>query len=246
MAKFIIRLDDACPEMNGDKWLEVERILDKYGVTPIVGVIPDNQDPEFKNIPKEDFWERVKMWQKKNWTIAQHGFQHKIVSHNTKGYFQLAVEQTTEFAGKTLEEQRELLHRGYVILKSHDIVPTCFFAPCHTFDNNTVKAIAESGYFKFVSDGYALHAYKKKDVLFLPNMFDTPHKLAGIQTFVYHPNNMNKSDMENMEEFIKNNNKNIVNADMYIDSLGNQVRSQGILGRMMELSIYLLRKMRKK
>lgn len=44
---YCLRLDDACPQMNAEKWAGVERILDKYKVRPIVGVIPENRDPDF-------------------------------------------------------------------------------------------------------------------------------------------------------------------------------------------------------
>ena len=35
---YCLRLDDACPQMNTEKWARIERILDKYKVRPIVGV----------------------------------------------------------------------------------------------------------------------------------------------------------------------------------------------------------------
>ena len=44
--EYCIRLDDACPQMNAEKWARIERILDKYKVRPIVGVIPENRDPD--------------------------------------------------------------------------------------------------------------------------------------------------------------------------------------------------------
>ena len=44
---YCLRLDDACPQMNTEKWARIERILDKYKVRPIVGVIPENRDPDF-------------------------------------------------------------------------------------------------------------------------------------------------------------------------------------------------------
>jgi hypothetical protein len=41
---YLIRLDDACPTMDAFKWRKLEKILDKYGILPIVGIIPNNQD----------------------------------------------------------------------------------------------------------------------------------------------------------------------------------------------------------
>ena len=43
--KYLIRLDDACPTMDWGKWRRMERILDKYKVKPMVGIIPENNDP---------------------------------------------------------------------------------------------------------------------------------------------------------------------------------------------------------
>jgi len=45
---YLIRLDDACSTMDSAKWQRVETILDCYGVRPLVGVIPDNNDPKQK------------------------------------------------------------------------------------------------------------------------------------------------------------------------------------------------------
>ncbi len=62
---YCLRLDDACPQMNAEKWAGVERILDKYKVRPIVGVIPENRDPDFVAVADENFWEKACEWQKK-------------------------------------------------------------------------------------------------------------------------------------------------------------------------------------
>ena len=35
MLKYIIRLDDACPNMKKDNWERVEKLLDKYNIKPI-------------------------------------------------------------------------------------------------------------------------------------------------------------------------------------------------------------------
>lgn len=56
---YCLRLDDACPQMNAEKWAGVERILDKYKVRPIVGVIPENRDPDFVAVADENFWEKA-------------------------------------------------------------------------------------------------------------------------------------------------------------------------------------------
>lgn len=62
---YCLRLDDACPQMNTEKWARIERILDKYKVRPIVGVIPENRDPDFVAVADENFWKKACEWQKK-------------------------------------------------------------------------------------------------------------------------------------------------------------------------------------
>lgn len=174
---YCLRLDDACPQMNAEKWAGVERILDKYKVRPIVGVIPENRDPDFVAVADENFWEKACEWQKKGWTIALHGLHHELHFHEPRGYYQLSHSSKTEWAGKSSTEQYEMLKQGYQILKEHGLTPTCFFAPCHTYDEATVKAIAlmkTEGCPMYISDGYALHPYQRDGVYFLPTYLIHP------------------------------------------------------------------------
>ena len=46
-------------QMNAEKWARIESILDKYKVRPIVGVIPENRDPDFVAVADENFWEKA-------------------------------------------------------------------------------------------------------------------------------------------------------------------------------------------
>ena len=67
---YLIRLDDACPYMDRAKWQRMEDILDKYGVNPLVGIIPANKDPRTM-FESEDsfFWFKAKKWEEKAWKI---------------------------------------------------------------------------------------------------------------------------------------------------------------------------------
>ena len=198
MLKYFIRLDDACPFMKREKWDRIESVLDKYGVKPIVGVIPDSLDEEFaENGVIDGFWEDyAARWQEKGWIIAQHGLHHT-----------LSKTVRTEYAGKSYGEQKTSIDEGYRILESHGIDPVCFFAPAHTFDDNTVKACADSGHFKFISDGVAVYPYRYLGMMFMPNIFDTPHRILpfGVYTFIFHPNNMEEGDLTYLESFLSQN-----------------------------------------
>lgn len=236
MLKYILRLDDACENMNEEKWKRIERLLDKYHIKPIVGIIPKNKDKEFTYSNIVDFWRKyVRRWKDKGWIVAQHGFNHN-----------LSKENRTEFSGKSLKEQKNILIKGYNVMKENDIFPECFFAPAHTFDDNTIKAIDEINKYKFISDGYALFPYNEKNVMFIPCVFDTPHKIfpIGIFTFVYHPNNMEEHDFLYLEKFLKKNYKNFeINIDFILKKFKN--RKRNIFDVFIEKMINLYRKMRK-
>lgn len=77
MGKYILRLDDACEKMDIEKWNRIESLLDKYGIKPLVGVIPSCQDPSMDEYQFDDsFWDKVNRWIAKKWTIAMHGYKH--------------------------------------------------------------------------------------------------------------------------------------------------------------------------
>ena len=56
--KFLIRLDDACPTMNIERWDKVENILDAFSIKPMVGIIPDCKDKSFQNNADPNFWNK--------------------------------------------------------------------------------------------------------------------------------------------------------------------------------------------
>ena len=83
--KFLLRFDDMCPTINWDVWQKLEDVMIEEDVRPILSVIPDNQDPILHECePNERFWERVRAWQARGWTIGLHGYQHRYVSRNCR------------------------------------------------------------------------------------------------------------------------------------------------------------------
>ena len=138
MTRYIMRLDDACPKRDIAKWDRMETLLDKYGVKPLVGVIPDCKDPDMDYFTEDaDFWTtRIASWQEKGWQLALHGYNH-IFKTNCGGIN--PVNHRSEFAGLPYEEQKRMIADGVAILRSHGINPKVFFAPAHTFDENTIK-----------------------------------------------------------------------------------------------------------
>lgn len=185
-----MRLDDASEYMDVEKWQRMEDLLDKYHIKPIVGVIPNNQDPDMVGVyPKdEQFWEKVQRWKEKGWTIALHGYTH--VFETREGGLN-PVNDRSEFAGVPLERQKEKIRAGVRILREHGIEPEIFFAPAHTFDENTLIALKEESDIRIISDTIANDIYFENGFYFIPQQSGRVRKLPfKTVTFCYHPNMM--------------------------------------------------------
>lgn len=204
MSKYIMRLDDACEKRDVAKWNRMEELLDRYEVKPLVGVIPHCEDPAMKEYPvDEHFWDCVKCWQKKDWTIAMHGYNHVYV---TKCSGINLVNARSEFAGLPIEEQKDKIKKGVLIMREHGINPKVFFAPSHTFDENTLIALKEESDIRIISDTIAMAPYSKYGFTFVPQQSGRVRKLPlGMVTFCYHPNMMKDSDFERLEIFLQKN-----------------------------------------
>ena len=64
---FLIRLDDIAENMNWDMMEKVTNLFDKFKIKPVLGIIPNNKDPELLSYPKKNinFWEQARAWKKK-------------------------------------------------------------------------------------------------------------------------------------------------------------------------------------
>lgn len=201
MSKYIIRLDDACEKMDVEKWDRMEKLLDKYKVKPLVGVIPHCEDPMMDKYESDaEFWNKVGIWKNKGWTIAMHGYNH--VYSTTCGGIN-PVNKRSEFAGLSYEDQAEKIERGWEILNGNGFHPEVFFAPSHTFDENTLKALKEKTTIRVISDTIANDVYKKDDFWFIPQQSGNVRKLPlKTVTFCYHPNTMTDKSFEILEAFL--------------------------------------------
>lgn len=203
--KYLLRLDDACPTMNAANWARIEDILNKYALKPMVGVIPDNRDSMQELSPADNnFWERVKSWENKGWTIALHGYDHCYISSDA-GINPLW--NRSEFAGLPLDEQKEKIQKGIEIFHSHQLNPKYFFAPSHTFDLNTLKALEECSDIRIISDTIATKPYKRHGFIFIPQMGGRCREMKynGIWTFCLHPSLMEDNAFTKLEKFISKN-----------------------------------------
>lgn len=206
MGNYIIRLDDAADRMDCKKWDRMEALLDKYDIKPLVGVIPNCKD-EMMNIYDcdPDFWNKVHQWDAKGWTIALHGYEH--VYCTTDGGIN-PVNKRSEFAGLSLEQQKNKIKKGVEIFRRNEVEPKVFFAPSHTFDLNTIEALKQESNIRIISDTVANKPYSQYDMTFVPQQSGKVRKLPfKVVTFCYHPNMMEEQEFIYLESFLKKYNK---------------------------------------
>ena len=203
--QYLIRLDDACPTMDAAKWQRIEDILDKHGIKPMVGIIPHNEDSQQEIAPAdENFWKKVHQWEEKGWAIALHGYNHCYNSNDGLNGLN-PMWSRSEFAGLPIEEQRDKIRRGVSIMREHDLNPKYFFAPSHTFDENTLIALRKESNIRIISDTIATRPYRYKDFIMIPQFGGQCRemKLSGLFTFCLHPNTMKDEAFEKTDKFLK-------------------------------------------
>lgn len=204
MSKYIIRLDDAADRMDCQKWNQIEHLLDKYDIKPLVGVIPNCKDKMMDIYDVDsDFWNKVHQWENKGWTIALHGYEHVYCTDD--GGIN-PVNKRSEFAGLSLEKQKHKIKNGVEIFRNHGLEPKVFFAPSHTFDLNTLEALKQESNISIISDTIANKPYSQYGMTFVPQQSGRVRKLPfNVVTFCYHPNMMTQRDFEILDVFLKTN-----------------------------------------
>ena len=213
MKNYLLRLDDASEYMDVERWLRMEQLLDIYKIKPIFGIIPRNEDEmlvsEYAQNP--DFWKLMHVWIEKGWTPAMHGYEHRYVT--TDGGIN-PVNMRSEFAGLSYEEQAQKIRKGYQILVANNIKPDIFFAPSHTFDTLTLKALYDETPIRRISDTIANDIYKEGDFWFIPQQSGVVRVLPfKTVTFCYHPNTMKDEAFLKLENFLQLYGKHFVQVD---------------------------------
>ena len=196
MTKILIRFDDICPTMNWEQWDRAKKLLDMKGKVALLGVIPDCQDPDLLiDKPRPDFWGYIKELQSQGYGIAMHGLHHVF---DTKADGLVTKRKRSEFAGHTYEKQVEKIREGKEILLSHGIETDIFFAPAHSYDENTLKALSANG-FRYLSDGKSSGAYEWHGVKLLPCRASGAANIrgAGCYTSVFHAHEWARDDKKN-------------------------------------------------
>ena len=240
--KYLIRLDDACPCMFHERWNRIEEILDEYGVKPLVGIIPANADPDTMKWQEDGhFWEKAINWEKKGWEIALHGYDHVCISNEGLNGLN-PVWARSEFAGVPLEDQRRKIAMGGAILKEHGLHPKYFFAPSHTFDENTLVALREETDIRIISDTIALKPYRENGFTFIPQIFGHCVKmpLPGVYTFCLHPNAMNDAQFAQTERFLQAHSSEFISFnDLDLENLS----GKDIISKLLSWAYFMRRKL---
>ena len=219
----LIRFDDISPYLNWDLMDKCEKLFLKYNIKPVLGVIPNNQDKELLSFKhNKNFWNKVREWQTYGWEIAIHGYNHKYTSDTFKKDF-FYYGGKSEFYGYPLDIQVSKIQKSIEIFKKNKIKTQCFFAPNHTYDLNTFKALRNLG-INQVIDGYGLFPYEQNGIQFIPQLF---HKIMilpfGIQSTQIHINTWTENDLKNFENFIDKNHEKIITYDYALTRKNNSI-----------------------
>jgi predicted deacetylase len=201
-ARYLVRFDDLCPTMNWVLWARIESVLVQHQIAPLLAVVPDNRDKKLVVGPaKPDFWNEVRKWQARSWTIGLHGYQHLYV---TKHSGIVGIQPRSEFAGLPPEAQEEKLRRGIEILRSEGIEPQMWIAPAHSFDLTTVESIKKFG-ITTISDGLAIAPHTDRNGTFwVPQqLWRFRRRPFGTWTVCFHHNHWSDKQFDQFQRDIE-------------------------------------------
>lgn len=193
-ARFLLRFDDAAPGMAWSVWDRVEALLDRHGVRPLVAVVPDNRDPNLAVEPEApDFWDRVRGWQDKGWSIGLHGHTH-VYATDRAGL--VGLNRRSEFAGLPQDQQEAKLRAGLAVFAAHGVRADAWVAPAHSFDRATLLALDRVG-LRVVSDGFhARPATDRHGIAWVPQrLWRLEPRWRGVWTVCHHVNGWSDADV---------------------------------------------------
>lgn len=224
-ARYIIRFDDITPTMDWDRWAQIEPVLDRWSVRPLLAVVPDNADGSLDvATPVLDFWDRVRAWQRRGWAIGLHGYQHRY-ERQDGGI--LDLHNSSEFAGLPIEEQRRKIQAGLEIFRQEGVRADSWVAPGHSFDRSTLHALSDEG-LDVISDGFGLRPTRDDDgLVWVPQQlwWFRPRPI-GTWTVCLHHNAWSDSDAARFEADVERYRTRITSFDATVAAGRAQRRSR--------------------
>jgi hypothetical protein len=196
--RYLVRLDDACPTMARPAWDALEAVFDRLGIRPLVAVIPDCRDPSMASMPAEPaFWDRVRRWQAKGWSIALHGLHHSYHPDPPGAGSLVPFKREGEFVGLPLARQREIIARAWAMFAAEGVKPTLFIAPSHSFDKVTLEALKLETPIRIISDGLSWRKFRRFGFDWIPQQLWHFRSLRfGLWTVCLHPNMMDTRELD--------------------------------------------------
>lgn len=225
--KILIRFDDICPSMDWKMWKKAEEVLEKYNIKPLLGVVPLCRDTELNvDNEREDFWEYIVKLKEKGYVIAMHGCYHV---YDKKHKSLVSNTMITEFAGHSYDVQLKKIEIGKKYLLNRGIETDVFFAPSHSYDLNTLRALHKCG-FKYISDGKTLKLIEREGIICVPCRNGGIPKIKdnGLYTVVLHTGMWSREEGKYQYKLFKticqNYNNDIIDFYEFVDcySYGNR------------------------
>jgi predicted deacetylase len=185
--------------MNWGIWDRLEDVMLEAEVRPIVAVIPDNTDPKlFIDPPNGMFWDRVRSWQSRGWTIGMHGCHHRYVNDH-RGMIGSAT--GSEFAGLPFDQQDSKIEKALGIFAREGVTADAWIAPNHSFDRTTLSVLRHRGP-NVVIDGFSLFPDRDADgIIWVPQqLWDLRRRMFGVWTVCLHHN---RWETERLDAFVR-------------------------------------------
>ncbi len=199
-AQYLLRFDDLCPTHHRERWQRFPPLFPEFGIRPILAIVPENCDPALQLAPPDsDFWQEMRMLQASGATIGLHGYRHLCTSRSRS---LVPLHRQSEFAGVAESTQREWIHAGLEILRTHNHNPKIWVAPRHGFDRATRRALQSEGV-ALLSDGFALRPFRRDGITCLPQQLWEPvAKESGLWTICIHANTAPNAQCQQLRDFI--------------------------------------------
>jgi len=213
--QYLLRFDDLCPTMAWDRFERFIPMIEKFGIRPILAVVPENCDPELDDSAADPkFWSRMRTMEAAGATIGLHGYRHICIS---KGRSLVPLHATSEFAGVAEEVQQEWIRAGLGILRGRGLNPRIWVAPRHGFDRGTLRALRNEG-IDVISDGFARLPFKRGGMTWIPQQLWVPvEKHGGVWTICIHSSTAADGVVDEVARFVSDHAAQFTSVDRISD-----------------------------